>query len=67
MRIDHDDRWEPETEHGWCSSCGKECTIIGVDDGIGPYEFWGQKGRDVQIIAVSDCCEESVLDIDPAT
>jgi len=66
MRHDPDDRWEPEIETGWCSHCKKPCDIIGIDNGIGAYEFWGHKGRDVQIDAVSDCCEEPVLDMDPA-
>lgn len=63
MRHDPDDRYEPET--GWCSECGKACTIIGIDEGIGPYEFWGQKGRNIDIRPASDCCEASVLEYEP--
>lgn len=61
MKYDPDDRWEPEPETGICSHCNKECTVIGIDIGIGPYEFWGRKGTDSRLIPVSDCCEEEVL------
>lgn len=61
---DWDDRrdfYEPEEETGRCTECGENCTVIGVDNGIGPYEFWGQKGTDVQIDLVSNCCEAKVI------
>jgi hypothetical protein len=41
----------------WCSECKKPCEVELVDDGIGPYEFWGMKGVDRRMVAVSDCCE----------
>jgi len=65
MRHDSDDRWEPEEETGWCPHCKKECTIIGLDVGIGPYECHGRKGRHVDIVAASDCCELDFLEYEP--
>lgn len=42
---------------GKCTECGQPCNVIPVDFGIGAYEFWGAKSIDVQIEAVSDCCD----------
>lgn len=39
-----------------CNECGEMCQPTAVDDGIGPYEFWGAKGNDSNISVVSDCC-----------
>lgn len=64
-KMRHDLRWEPEVETGWCSHCKKECDIISVDDGIGPYEMHGRRGIHRDIHPVSSCCEENVLDNDP--
>jgi hypothetical protein len=58
--YDPEDEYVPDEETGTCSHCGEHCTVIGVDDGIGPYEFWGQKGRHVDIVQVSNCCEAKV-------
>jgi hypothetical protein len=33
-----------------------------VDNGIGPYEFWGSKGVHHDYCMESDCCEAAVLD-----
>ena len=41
----------------YCGECGKSCTIINIDVGIGPYEYWGFQGTDVKIVPASDCCE----------
>jgi hypothetical protein len=54
------ENYEPEYETGVCSLCGETCDIRGVDEGIGPYEFWGIKGTDVQIVAASSCCSEPI-------
>lgn len=43
--------------HGYCTACGEECDSINVDFGIGPYEYWGSVGIDVQIAEFSACCE----------
>lgn len=42
---------------GICSACKEPCTVKIIDNGIGSYEYWGAKGRDIQLEAVSDCCE----------
>ena len=47
---------------GYCSECGLECTGKSVDFGIGPYEYWGQKGNNTQIEWVSSCCEATITD-----
>lgn len=66
MRHDpHQYDYEPEVETGWCVHCHKECNIIECDEGIGPYEFWGQKRRHVDIRAASNCCEADVLEYEP--
>ena len=65
MKLDPDDRYEPDDEHGWCSCCRMPCIIIGVDEGIGGYEVWGFRGGDVDIRPASDCCKEPVLEYDP--
>lgn len=44
-----------------CSECREECLETTVDEGIGPFEFWGAKGNDSQIVVVSDCCEARIL------
>ena len=44
----------------WCAGCKKECAVKQVDNGIGPYEFWGQRGTDRRVEFVSDCCEEDL-------
>ena len=46
----------------YCGECGKECEVLWEDVGIGAYEYWGQKGRDVQIVPFSDCCEGEVFE-----
>lgn len=40
-----------------CPECHKPCTPIQCDDGIGSYEFWGQKSFDSRPYWGSDCCE----------
>lgn len=50
-----------------CSECGK-CLrfdeIYVEDHGIGAYEFHGYRGNDVQLIALSHCCEADVIEED---
>lgn len=50
----------------FCSECGKECTVIEVDFGIGAYEYWGASCVDVNICEVSDCCEADVQETPPS-
>lgn len=49
-------------DHGllYCAGCLEECEAGVVDQGIGPYEYWGSQGVDVALAAVSQCCEDSV-------
>lgn len=44
-----------------CSACGERCTPAVVDNGIGAYEFWGQRGFHSEVGVVSDCCEEALV------
>lgn len=46
----------------WCEECGEECDVQYVDQGIGSYEFWGQRGVDRNVLPCSDCCEAICLD-----
>jgi hypothetical protein len=52
-----------------CCCCGQECTVKRVDFGIGPYEYWGHRGVDVQERDCSDCCEAdlTLYDESPVT
>lgn len=47
-----------------CNCCGETCYLTKIDNGIGPYEFWGAKGNDSQIEIVSCCCEADYI-LDP--
>lgn len=47
---------------GYCGECKKECNVVTVDYGIGPYEFWGAKGYDSRPADVSNCCEATVYE-----
>lgn len=44
-----------------CTECKQPCRPKALDHGIGPYEFWGQKGYDSQPDVGSDCCEAPLL------
>jgi len=39
----HDDYDDPNY-FGYCEECGEFVETALVDNGIGPYEFWGAKG-----------------------
>jgi hypothetical protein len=70
MYDEDDDRYEdfsndgPDIDQGSgiCSSCGRPCTAVMVDEGIGPYEYWGSRGvhHDYQI--ESDCCGAAIAE-----
>ena len=45
----------------YCCQCGEECTVSVHDFGIGPYEYWGDKGTQHDYEAVTDCCESSTI------
>jgi len=49
---------------GICDSCGEPCTATVVDNGIGPYEFWGSRGVHHEYATVSPCCEAEVVEGD---
>jgi hypothetical protein len=48
----------------YCGYCKHACGVKWEDHGIGPYEYWGARGVDSQIVAVSDCCADAIY-IDP--
>ena len=48
----------------FCPDCKESCEPIVVDNGIGPYEFWGARGFHSQIEVVSNCCE-APLELEP--
>jgi hypothetical protein len=64
-----EEHYDPEDDvehtHGWCSDCGKECSSTQIDEGIGPYEFWGARGVHHDWVTVSDCCEAEILESNP--
>lgn len=43
-----------------CPGCDQECMGVWSDFGIGPYEYWGAPGVDVQMAYVSSCCEAAL-------
>lgn len=47
-----------------CTSCGQNCEPKAYDDGIGPYEYWGQKCFDSRPYIGSDCCEADMISPD---
>lgn len=51
-----------EMKEGICEECGRECTAVIRDFGIGPYEFWGHCSTHHDYHAVSPCCEADVVD-----
>ena len=56
-------REEPECNDWFspqCSECKQLCVPTLVDLGIGPYEYWGQKGNDVSYQWLSNCCEAEI-------
>lgn len=52
----------PRNAEFWCGDCKEVCTTHVVDEGIGPYEFWGRKGNDVQMVLRSMCCDGEVFE-----
>ena len=50
------------TDKFYCTYCGKECSPVIEDDGIGNYEYAGSKGVHHDYYVVSDCCGEAVED-----
>ena len=52
---------------GFCGECGEECNAIIGDFGIGAYEYWGCRGVDIRLAAVSNCCEADVFEDEAKT
>jgi len=48
--------------YGICSRCGNGCTAVWIDFGIGPYEFWGDRGTHHDYQVVSPCCEAEMAE-----
>lgn len=44
-----------------CEQCGKPCTVVTVDHGIGWTEFWGQRAYHSRKEDASSCCHAGVL------
>ncbi len=44
----------------FCRSCGEHVTVKWCDEGIGKYEFWGQRCRDKQMVARCEQCDEEI-------
>ena len=48
---------------GFCKECG-EVEVVWIDNGIGPYEYWGQKCNQHDWQVVCEQCEQPVEDFD---
>lgn len=46
----------------FCGECGDPCETREVNQGIGPYEYWGYCGFDRRMATVSHCCEADVYE-----
>jgi len=57
---------EDEDGHvfGKCEDCGKECTSVTRDFGIGYHEYCGSVGNHVNLVEVSPCCEGEIVEGD---
>jgi len=44
-----------------CEACGKECEVIEIDEG-GIEEWWGRPVWHEQLVDVSNCCKEGVVE-----
>lgn len=62
MRLRYTQEY-PDIYRPTCTACGHKCTLVLVDHGIGPYEFWGAKGIDVDEQWSSNCCEADVTEL----
>lgn len=49
---------------GFCSYCDARVSAHIEDHGIGPYEFWGERGTHHDYVPCCDICGESVEDYD---
>jgi hypothetical protein len=53
---------DEDMPEGICDSCGEGCTATVIDEGIGPYEYWGSKGVHHAYATVSPCCNAEVVE-----
>lgn len=60
--YDDEEEDAPCAPAGYCESCGKGCTAVLADFGIGVYEYCGARGLDRNEQWVSPCCEVPVLE-----
>ncbi len=60
MNVDRFELYEDDTAQVECPVCHEITTVRVIDDGIGFYEFWGDKGLDKKFILVTSCCNEEV-------
>lgn len=51
-----------ELPEGICEGCGNFCQATVVDMGIGPYEFWGERGVHHDYHDLSPCCHRSLVE-----
>ena len=58
--MTHDD-----VPDGYCDDYGLPCYGIRVDEGIGSYEYWGQRCTHHDYVFKSHCCNATLLDHDP--
>ena len=49
------------SSQAFCAYCKEPCEIAWEDVGVGYYEYWGRRGRDVKWIAISNCCSAGLL------
>jgi len=49
-------RYRP-TPCGYCAECGYEGPLSVVDEGIGPYEYWGFRGYHHDYQTICPECE----------
>jgi len=49
---------------GWCDYCEEDVSVYMVDEGIGPYEYWGQKGFHHDWKPVCSQCQGYIEDYD---
>lgn len=47
-----------------CKTCKEPTSLVYIDCGIGPYEYWGYKCRHEDYEWVSKCCYAGVIEND---
>ena len=57
------DEDEGPPDEGYCICCGVITVPKWQDIGIGPYEFWGDRGVDVDWQLVSPCCSSDMEEL----